>query len=509
MTEEMQYGTVYLVGAGPGNPELITKKGHDLLQKCDAVVYDDLVAFELVASLPSHIARYYAGKRAGCHSKVQNETNDLIIRLARQGLNVVRLKGGDPLIFGRGGEEAASLREAGVPFEIVPGVTAVSAVAAGAGIPLTDRRDSSWLLMATGHEAKSASLPVPWEKIAKLRGGTIAVYMGVGTLPQIVEKLVNGGADPETPAAAISDGYTGAQRIVEAPLHDLPNRCHNAGLKSPAIVIIGDVASHARYLSWKKPGALAGKRVLVTRPFKSIGEICRILRGYGADLLPLPTISIEPFNDIEGWSKVENVFGKTGWCVFTSRSGVEHFFDGLWSRGYDLRSLSGFRIAVIGPGTAQALQERGLRADLVSGVSRSEELAKELITSSDDLKGVTVLRIRGDLSDDSIDNALTKRGAELVRITVYRTVTSHWESHWINVIKEQPPDYITFTSGSTVRGFVEILGKTDAAAVASEAKVISIGPSTTAIADELGLKVDVEAEEHTIEGVVKALLSCG
>ncbi|HHE46089.1 MAG TPA: uroporphyrinogen-III C-methyltransferase, partial [Bacteroidetes bacterium] len=271
-------GTIYLVGAGPGHPGLITRLGHQLLQDCDAVVYDDLAPYELVAELPPNIVRYYVGKRAGRHSRPQKETNSLLISLAEKGLNVVRLKGGDPFIFGRGGEEVTRLKEAGVPFRIVPGVTAVTAVAAGAGIPLTDRRDAAWLLMATGHEAASASLPVPWEEIAALRGGTVVIYMGVGALPEIVKRLISGGAAPDTHAAVVVSGYTGAQRIVTAELADLPRSCAEQDVQPPALVILGDVVKRMDGVGWMQPGVLAGRRILITRPYEASAEICGILR---------------------------------------------------------------------------------------------------------------------------------------------------------------------------------------------------------------------------------------
>ncbi|NQU06354.1 MAG: uroporphyrinogen-III C-methyltransferase, partial [Calditrichaeota bacterium] len=365
MKKEKDIGIVYLVGSGPGHPDLITRLGWDTLQKCDAVVYDDLAAYELVAALPDRIERHYVGKRAGAHYKPQDATSNLLVEIARRGLNVVRLKGGDPLIFGRGGEEVTFLKDAGIEFEIIPGVTALSAVGAGAGIPLTDRRDSSWVLLATGHEAASASEPVPWQEIARLKGGTLAVYMGVGDLPRIVKSLIEGGIDPKTDAAVVHSGYTGSQKIVNSPLDKLEKRCKSLGVGAPAIILIGDVTRHADKLQWWKSGVLAGKRILVTRPYQASQEFCQLLRTFGAEPLPLPTIRIEPRDDSDGWSKVESVLDKSGWLVFTSRPSVEYFMDGIWQQGYDNRCLHRFKIAAIGPGTTKSLNERGLKPDLV------------------------------------------------------------------------------------------------------------------------------------------------
>ncbi len=501
-------GTVYLVGAGPGHPGLITRLGLELLQKCDAVIYDDLIPYELVAELPANVERYYVGKRAGKHSQPQKDTTNLLISLAERGLNVVRLKGGDPLIFARGGEEATSLKEAGVRFEIVPGVTAVTAVAAGAGIPLTDRRKSAWLMIATGREATSASQPVPWEEIAALKGGTLAVYMGVGALADIVKRLISGGAAPNTPTAVVVSGYTGAQRIITAPLEELPQRCQENDIQPPALVIIGDVVKQMERMDWMTPGVLSGKRILITRPRETSAEFCNILRSHGAEPLPLPTIQIEPYEDIEGWDVFAQSLGRPGWLVFTSRSGVQHFLDGFTRRGYDLRALSNLKIAAIGPATARILWERGLKADLIPGEATVARLAEES-AAADDLLGTVVIRIRGDLSDDTIENAVSSKEARVVRLTVYRTVTPEWEPHWLQVVREDPPDYITFTSGSTVDGFVKILGRKDALSVAARSKVVSIGPVTTKVIEGYGMKVAAEAAPHTQEGVVKAILILG
>ncbi|MDP8238843.1 MAG: uroporphyrinogen-III C-methyltransferase [Candidatus Hatepunaea meridiana] len=508
---------MFLVGAGPGHPGLITLYGHELLRKCDVVVYDDLAPYELVAALPSHIERYYVGKRAGRHSKPQKETNSLLVSLAKEGKKVVRLKGGDPFIFGRGGEEVSCLKTAGIPFEIVPGVTAVSAVAAGAGIPLTDRRDSSWLLMATGHEASSASLPVPWEEIAGLKGGTIAVYMGVSKLAGTVDKLLTGGSDPNTKTAVVENGYTGSQRVIKTSLKNLPQECVEKNINPPAIIIIGDVVKQMDQLNWKTPGILSDKRILVTRPYEQAARLCGILREYGADTLSLPTIRIEPYEDFDGWLKFEQLcqviipdttkemINVQGWLVFTSRAGVTHFINELFERGYDIRCLFGYKIAAIGPGTTEALLGYGLKTDLEPDVSTVAELSNKL-KNAYDFKGKIVIRVRGNLSDNTIEDALNSEGAEIVKLTVYRTTIPEWEPHWLNAINETPPDYITFTSGSTVEGFVKIFGKVDAVRIALKSSIISIGPVTTRTAKKYGIRVASEARQHTISGLSDVLV---
>jgi len=498
-------GIVYLVGAGPGHPGLITMLGHRLLQECDAVVYDDLIPYELVSALPAKIERHYVGKRAGRHSTPQNETSDLLVELAKRGLKVVRLKGGDPLVFARGGEEATILKKSGIPFQIIPGVTAVTACASGTGIPLTDRRNSAWLLIATGKEASSASLPVPWEQIAALRGGTFAVYMGVGALQSIVDRLISSGADPDTPSAVVVSGYTGMQRVVTASISELPRRCREENVESPAIVIVGEVVNRMREIDWMIPGVLAGKRILVTRPTEFAPNMCDRLRVLGAEPLMLPTIAIAPFEDQDGWINFLHSLRHKGWLIFTSRSGVIHLLDGLLERGFDLRDLSSFKIAAIGPGTADELARRGLKADFTPDKATVASLAEEF-ASRNDLTGAVVVRVRGDLSDDTIERALSERSINTFPVTVYRTITPAWEPHWIASLQDNPPDYITFSSSSTVDGFVKILGKDAANKIVSGSTILSIGPSTSKTISKYGWKVTAEADPHTQEGLVEKLV---
>jgi len=311
-----QVGKVYLVGAGPGDPDLITWRGMEALGRADVVCVDALVDPTLVASLPDNIEKHYVGKHAGHHSVPQDQIQELLIRLAREGKTVVRLKGGDPFIFGRGGEEALALAEAGVPFEVVPGVTAAVAASAYAGIPITHRCLATFALMLTAHETPdkdSNGATVPWDDLARLSGGTLAGYMGVKTLPKVVDRLVTGGMNPATPGAVIERGTTGGQKVVTAPLSRLPEEAMKAGIKPPALFVIGDVVSLKEKIGWFDPGPLAGKRVMVTRPTNQAGPMYEKLRRLGASVIPAPTIYVEGRYVEAAWKRMLARQDRGGW----------------------------------------------------------------------------------------------------------------------------------------------------------------------------------------------------
>ncbi|MDP8229427.1 MAG: uroporphyrinogen-III C-methyltransferase [Candidatus Electryoneaceae bacterium] len=496
-------GTVYLVGAVPGHPGLITRIGYDLLQRCDVVAYDALTPMELIAELPQRIERYYVGKRAGRHSADQDETNDLLIDLARRGLDVVRLKGGDPMIFGRGGEEVSFLKKAGVPVVIVPGVTAATAAAAGTGIPLTDRRAASWVVLGTGHPADSSSPNVPWDQFSRLGSGTIVIYMGVNSLEQIIDQLLAGGAPYDTPAAIVSNAYSGNQRVVYALLSDLAEK--STPIETPALIIVGEAVRYESSFGEMEPGRLAGKRILVTRPAGQTKRICRLLRDHGAEPIPLPTIQIESADDLNGWSSFAQAKAKGGWCVFTSEAGVNHFFRRLRWEGYDFRALGRFRIAVIGSGTVRALSSWGMSADLISEISTVKGLADTLAGEAW-LDGVNVVRVRGNLGNNAVEEKSAQLGARVIPLTVYQNRPARWEEHWIEMISENPPDFITFTSGSTALGFVHIFGEELAIDVTGRSRVATIGPMTAETVLGLGMRVDVVADQYNVEGLVDAMV---
>ncbi|TKJ36825.1 uroporphyrinogen-III C-methyltransferase [candidate division LCP-89 bacterium B3_LCP] len=509
-------GKVYLVGAGPGDPELITVKGKRLLLGCEAVVYDRLVPLELVVTLPLKVQRYYVGKSAGKHSLPQDKINDLLVDLVGKGLKVVRLKGGDPLMFGRGGEEALYLKNKGIPFEIVPGITAGAAGSAYAGIPITHRSTSVFTIFVTAHEADGKQdKQVPWDWLGKVRNGSIVGYMGVKQLPSVVDKLIAGGMKPTTAAALIERGTTGMQRTIRGELQYLPTLAKDADVQPPSLFVIGDTVALADELSWFGKGFLSGNKVMVTRPASQAQAMYEELRSYGAEVLPLPTISITEHVDIKQWKELKTIFKSAQnrsdnngdhWLVFTSENGVSYFFQQLREGGYDYRSIGNFSIAAVGTGTARALQEMDLPADFIPTEATTKTLAKELskrIAGKDS----RVIRVRGNLGDDTVERSLEAVKAQVIPLQVYRTSTAVWDDGMKALLRENPPDVITFTSGSTVNGLLEMLGKERALQLTKKAVVAAIGPVTAQIAEVAGIEVNVIAETYSVAGLVEAIVN--
>lgn len=479
--------TVYLVGAGPGDPGLVTARGRDLLAQADVVVYDRLASAALVALAPSGAERIDVGKAAGSATRTQDEINTLLVETGRRADVVVRLKGGDPFIFGRGGEEAEVLQAAGIPFEVVPGISSAIAAPAYAGIPVTHRGLSTHITIVTGHEdpAKGRS-DVDWEALAAA-GGTLVVLMGAGHLAEIAERLVAGGRSKETPAAAITWGTTPRQSTVRATLGTIAS----CGVEAPAAVVIGEVA--ALDLGWFESRPLFGRRVVVTRAREQASDLRLRLELLGAQVIELPAIAIEPLPfDVPDLSPY-------GWVVFTSANGVDAFFDGgLTPAGLDARALAPVRIAVIGPGTAAALQRRGLRADVAPAEFVAEALVVAFPASSD---GERVLLARAAVARDTLPEGLEAKGYAVTVLPVYRTVPGAADPEALELVRAGKVDAITFTSSSTVTNLLGALGGVPS----PQPRVVAIGPVTAATASEAGLRVDAVAEEHTIGGVVRSL----
>ncbi len=499
-------GKVYLVGAGPGDPGLITKKGYDTLRKVDVVCYDALVDPTIVATIPDSIEKLYVGKRAGRHSKPQDEIETLLVELAFSGKNVARLKGGDPFIFGRGGEEAIALKKAGISFEVIPGVTAATAATAYAGIPATHRGLATWTLLFTAHEAdgKNQEALLHYDKLASLGDGTLIGYMGIRQLPNLVNQLVEGGLDPQTPAAIIERGSTPAQRVVRDKLEKLPESVKNAGVKPPGLIVIGKTTDLSGKLDWYNKGVLAGKRILVTRPSSQADPMYERLGQLGASVIPAPSIKINESFDQDGWDHFRKQNNEGGWIVFTSENGVNYFVKQLFDEGMDWRALGTLKIAVIGAGTERAMFEVGLKADFKPSVFTVKQLAAELTPKLE--AGEIVFRIRGNLADNTLEDAATDDGAKVYPIEVYNTVTADLDDGVRTWVEEAPVDVITFTSGSTVTSFVEQWGKDKSLEIAENAAVVSIGPSTSRLAESEGFKVSIEAKPHSVEGIIDAIL---
>ena len=482
--------TVALVGAGPGDPGLITVRGAEMLGRADVVVYDRLVARSLLELVPPAAERISVGKAPSRVEMDQSDINDLLVERARAGDTVVRLKGGDPFVFGRGGEEAEALAAAGVPFEVVPGITSAVAAPAYAGVPVTHRGVSTHFTVVTGHvdPAKGGS-DVDWEALARA-GGTLVILMGAGRIGEIAERLVAGGLAEHTPAVAVRHGTRSDQRTVRATLATIAG----AGVEAPAAIVVGAVAGLD--LAWFESRPLFGRRVVVTRAREQASGLRARLERLGAEVVELPAIEIDPIAvtvpDLDAFA----------WLVLTSANGVATLFDrGLVASGRDARALAGVRVAAIGPGTAAALAARGIRADLVPERFVAEALLDAFPPPSG--SGARVLLARAEQARDALPKGLEEKGYAVDVLATYRTVAATPDPDAVARVSRGDVDAITFTSSSTVTNLCDLLGTLPD----PQPLVASIGPVTSKTALERGLRVDVEAEEHTIDGLVDALVA--
>ena len=491
-------GIVYIVGAGPGDPGLITVRGLECLQNAEVILYDRLVAPSLLAMARSEARLVDVGKAPG-GGMSQDEINRLLYEEASAGKVVCRLKGGDPFLLGRGSEEAEYLAERGVRFEIVPGITSALAVPAYAGIPATDRRYSSVVAIATGHEDPSKAEPVvAWEKLA-LAADTVIVLMGVGNLRDIASKLMAGGRAADTPAAAIHQGTTPKQKTVVATLADIADRAQEAGITPPAIVVVGEVVRLRDALKWVENRPLFGKTVLVTRPAHQAAELSTLLRQHGADTLEVPVLELRTLTADAG--SVRSLMAEPfDWVVFTSVNGVHGFVEQLRSAGLDIRALGSARLAAIGSATARALEGLGLNVSFVPARFTSEHIVAEFPRPLD---GKRILMPRAKDAPARLREGLENAGARVVEWDAYETAPARIDSAALaKTIEEGRIQITTFTSGLGVRALTGALGKD----VLQKTTVACIGPMTAAAARELGLNVDIVAEEHTVPGLVRAIL---
>jgi uroporphyrinogen III methyltransferase/synthase len=495
---------VYLVGAGPGHPGLLTLRAVECLSLADLVLYDKLVPPCFLDYAPAHAERVCVADLPGCHPERWPHIHDTMITAARQGKVVVRLKGGDPFLFGRGGEEAEALRAAGITYEIVPGVTAALGVAACAGIPLTHRLHSSAVVFVTGHEnpAKPESV-VDWEALARVPG-TLVIYMGMARLPQIVQALLDHGKPPTTPAAVIQQGSTGWQRTTEAPLDELVAAVRAAGLHAPALIVIGPVVAVRSRLAWFEQRPLFGKRVLVTRPRHQAGELARRLEQLGAVCYRLPLVDVREPAD---WAPVDRALTNLAhyqWLVFTSANGVHALVRRLRQLGRDLRSLGHLRLAAIGPSTAEALRGYYLEPDLVPAEFRSENLADDLKKQA---SGQRVLLARADRGREVLRDELAAV-ASVDQIAVYSQVDAdEADAKILEHLRSGQIDYVTLTSSNIARVFLRLLdGASRARVEAGEIQLVSISPVTSGTIREMGFPVAAEAVEYTTAGVTEVLI---
>jgi uroporphyrinogen III methyltransferase/synthase len=492
-------GVVYLVGAGPGDPGLMTARSLALIASADAVFYDRLIPPGALAGARADAELIYVGKQPGVQSVPQEEIGARMIEAAQAGHSVVRLKGGDPFVFGRGGEEGEALREAGVEFEVVPGVTAGVAATAYAGIPVTHRDDASAVAFVTGHEDPAkAETALDWDALAAFPG-TLVFYMGVKRLAENAAALIAAGRDPGQPAAAIERGTMAGQRTVEATLGTIAEAVEREGVGAPALIVIGRVAARRQQLAWLERRPLNGRRIVVTRARAQASGLAATLRDLGAEVVELPAIRIQARLDAPEVRDTAAMIGDYSLVCLTSPNGVRLLFEALTEAGQDARALAGTTVAAIGPGTARALAEHGIGADVVPERFVAEALVEAL--AGIEVEGRRVLIARAAEARDILPEALRERGAEVDVLALYETVREEPSDEAIEAAQEA--DYVTFTSSSTVTNLTAVLGDRFPAA----ARVVSIGPVTSEAARAAGLRVDVEAERHDIDGLLDALLA--
>ena len=495
--EKRKVGKVYLVGAGPGDQKLITLKGVECLERADVVIYDLLANDKLLEYCPAHADKIYGGKQAGEQEKRQAEINALMIQHAKAGKTVVRLKGGDPFVFGRGGEEALTLAEAGIEFEVVPGVTAAIAAPAYAGIPVTHRGYASSVAFVTGHSAAlDPDSKIRWEQLATAVD-TLIVYMGVRHLRQITERLIAHGREPETPVSLIRLGTTPQQVVVQGNLADIAQKAEDVSLKNPAVIVVGEVNTLRPPLCWYDNKPLFGRRIIVTRARAQASEFAEHLESYGADIIQFPTIEIRP---IEVNAKLDEAIARLtvyDWIIFTSVNAVTQFYAHLRENGFDVRALGNTRICAVGPKTVKALDEIGLCADFVPSQSHASAIVAEL----QDVATKRILLPRAKIAPDELPNGLREKGAVVDDIPIYDTVKagSNRRDEIESDLLNGQIDMVTFTSSSTVTNFLDMFYQYPPKHLLEKAHVAVIGPSTAATVEQNGLTVDLIAKRPSVE----------
>jgi uroporphyrinogen III methyltransferase/synthase len=486
---------VYLVGAGPGDPDLITWKGRKLLALADSVLYDHLANEHLLELTRKDCERIYVGKKKAVRAYPQEEICAMMIERSRRGLTVVRLKGGDPFIFGRGGEELEALADAGISFEVVPGVTSPLGIAAYSGVPLTHRAHTKLVTFVTGHDVAG----IDWSKAGQSE--TLVIFMGIASIREIAQEIMRHGRAADTPAIAVRWGTRPDQETVAGTLATIADRIDDAQLKPPATVIIGEVvALHDRF-NWFEKLPLFGQKIVVTRSSDQAAEFSERLRSLGADAIELPVISIHPPEDRAPLDQAIERLAAYDWLIFTSVNGVRFFMDRLDSSRHDLRSLKA-RICAIGPTTRRAVENLHLKVDLMPEEYVAESLVKTF--AGEKLAGKRILLPRAAVARDLIPKELTKLGAHVDVVEAYRNVVPEDAASRVHAIfsATKKPDWITFTSSSTVKNLLAAAGREALESI----RIASIGPVTSETARAQGLKVDVEAKPYTIDGLIEAIL---
>lgn len=496
----MKKGIVYLVGAGPGNPGLITVRGVECLCRAEVVVYDYLANEQLLAYAPDKAERIYAGKIGGRHNQNQDEINRLLVQKALAGMAVVRLKGGDPFLFGRGGEECEALHEAGIAFEVIPGVTDAAGAAAYAGIPLIHHDVAASVAFVAGQDGKDS---IDWKRLP-LGNGTVVFYMGITALRTNMDRLVEHGRSPQTPVALVRRATTTGQQVLTGCLADIADRAEQAGFKPPAVTVVGEVVDLREKLRWFDNRPLFGKKILVTRAADQAGEFSLLLAERGATAIECPTIRlVEP----ESWGPLDAAIREIGsydWLVLTSGNAVRYFFQRMESFNLDARALANCLVCAVGPKTAEAIQAFGIRANLIASDYTAEGVVAEL--GKYDMTGKRILFPRVDRAREVIPRELKRLGAYVNDPVSYRNILpERLPPEALFALEKRAVDCITFTSSSTVQNLAEMLGRDLLVDMLKGVTVASIGPVTSRTCRETGLKVDIEPLRSTLSELIAAI----
>jgi uroporphyrinogen III methyltransferase/synthase len=503
----VEKGKVYLIGAGPGDPGLLTIRGRELLQRAEVVIFDYLANEEFLKYAPASAEKIYVGKKGGDHTLSQDGINDLLVQKGREKL-VVRLKGGDPFVFGRGGEEAQVLVANGIPFEVIPGISAAVAVPAYAGIPLSHRDVTASIAFVTGHERADKDgqdSKIDWAKLST-GAGTLVFFMGVRNLPEICGNLIRHGRPADTPAAVIRWGTTPMQQTVAGTLADIVQKVKEAGLKPPAITVVGEVVKCREQLNWFERRPLFGRRIVITRAREQASDFKSALEELGAHCIEFPTIVIAP---PDSWQPLDRALERLAlydWVIFTSVNGVRFFMQRLLAAGMDIRELKGIRLAAIGPKTAEALETLMLRPDLVPDEYRAEGILDAF--SGADLKGKHFLMPRALAAREILPEKLRERGATVDVVPAYQTLLPHEDAARVaDFFRRGEIDCLTFTSSSTVSNFFTLIQEEDLLPFLHRTTVASIGPITAETAAKYGLKSSILPPEYTILSLVDSIVS--
>ncbi len=498
-------GTVYLVGAGPGDSGLMTLKGRELIGRADCLVYDALASVEMLGWVKPGCETIYVGKRAGNHAMPQAEINSLLVDCAQRHACTVRLKGGDPYVFGRGGEEAAALHAAGIPFCVVPGISSAIAGPACAGIPVTHRAHCTQFTVFTGHEDSAKAEPTLDVAGIAAAKGTKVMLMGMSRLRATLDALMAAGQEGGVPAAAVQWAATGRQRSVRATVATLADAVEAAGLGAPAVVVIGEVVSEAEVLDWRARLPLSGRRIVVTRTREQASRLGDALEELGADVLTLPTIRIVPPTDRKDFAAAVVDSPHYDWLIFSSPNGVRRFFDAFFAVYEDIRELGGARLAAVGAATAAELRKYGLMVDVMPQKAVAEELIAEFDRKADEFGGVanvTMLWVHSEKGRDIIYKELMKRQAIVDECIAYNTVPETEDPTGARArIEAEGADWLTFASSSAVHNFMAM-----GISLPEGCRLASIGPVTTSTLAEYGLTPDAEAQKYDIPGLVQAIL---